>query len=72
MLEGLEPPKTKNRSRIDELLTELDTKDQKILLEALDNLNWSADGLSTALKARGLSLSASSILRYRKNKKLVN
>lgn len=70
MLEGLEPPKPKSKSRIDEVLADLDTKDQKILLDALDNLSWSANGLSIALKARGISLSASSIIRYRVNKKL--
>lgn len=70
MLEGLELPKPKSKSRIDELLRELDTKDQKILLDALDNPNWSANGLSNALRARGLSLSSSSIHRYRENKKL--
>lgn len=71
MLEGLEPPKRKSKSRVDELLAELDTKDQKILLDALDNLSWSANALAIALKARGVSLSSSSIIRYRVNKKLI-
>jgi hypothetical protein len=72
MLEGLEPPQPKSRSRIDEILAELDAKDKKILLDAIDNPNWSANGLSIALKSRGLKLSSSSIHRYRENKKLAN
>ena len=69
MLEGLEPPKPNRRTRIDEVLETLDAKDQKILLDALDDPNWSANGLSVALRARGVKLSSSTIMRYRENKR---
>ena len=69
MLEGLEPPQPNRRTRIDEVLETLDAKDQKILLDALDDPNWSANGLSVALRARGVKLSSSTIMRHRENKK---
>ena len=69
MLEGLEPPKPNRKGRIEEVLETLDAKDQKILLDALNDYNWSANGLSVALRARGVRLSSSTITRYRENKK---
>ena len=69
MLEGLEPPKPNRKTRIEEVLETLDAKDQKILIEALDNPDWSANGLSVALRQRGVKLSSSTITRYRENKK---
>ena len=65
MLENLEPLKHNRISRIDEVMETLDAKDQKILLDALNNRKWSAHGLSNALKARGVLLSGSTIKRYR-------
>jgi hypothetical protein len=70
MLEGLEPLKNKRLTRIDEVLVDLDDKDKKILLAALDNPDWSSNGLSLALKQRGISISPSTITRHRENKKL--
>ena len=69
MLEGLEPPKPNRKTRIEEVLETLDAKDQKILIDALNDYNWSANGLSVALRQRGVKLSQSSIARYRENKK---
>lgn len=69
MLEGLEPLKSERLSRVDEILNGLDAKDQKILKDALNDPNWSANGLSNALRQRGVTLSASSIKRYRDNKR---
>ena len=69
MLEGLEPPVIVRKTRIEEVLETLDAKDQKILIDALNNPNWSANGLSVALRQRGIKLSQSSIARYRENKK---
>lgn len=69
MLEGLQPPKPNKRTRIEELLETLDAKDQKILIDALNNPEWSANGLSVALRQRGVRLSSSTITRYRENKK---
>lgn len=68
MLEGLEPPKPNRKSRIEEVLETLDAKDQKILLDALNNPDWSANGLSVALRQRGITLSSSSIMRFRGRK----
>ena len=69
MLEGLEPPKPNRKTRIEEVLETLDAKDQKILIDALNNPDWSANGLSVALRQRGVKLSSSTITRYRENKK---
>ena len=69
MLEGLEPPVIVRKTRIEEVLETLDAKDQKILIDALNNPEWSANGLSVALRQRGIKLSQSSIARYRENKK---
>jgi len=69
MLEGLEPLKSERLSRVDEILNGLDAKDQKILKDALNDPNWSANGLSNALRQRGVTLSASSIKRHRDNKR---
>lgn len=70
MLEGLKPLRNQRVTRIDEVLLDLDDKDKKILLEALDNPDWSSNGLSLALKHRGISISPSTITRHRENKKL--
>ena len=69
MLEGLELPKPNRKTRIEEVLETLDANDQKILIDALDNPDWSANGLSVALRQRGVKLSSSTITRYRENKK---
>ena len=69
MLEGLRPPVIVRKTRVEEVLETLDAKDQKILIEALTNPEWSANGLSVALRQRGIKLSQSSIARYRENKK---
>mgnify|MGYP007100053129 CR=1 FL=1 len=69
MLEGLRPPVIVRKTRVEEVLETLDAKDQKILIEALNNPEWSANGLSVALRQRGIKLSQSSIARYRENKK---
>ena len=69
MLEGLELPKPNRKTRIEEVLETLDAKDQKILIDALNNPDWSANGLSVALRQRGVKLSSSTITRYRENKK---
>lgn len=68
MLEGLQPPKNIRPTRVDEVLKDLDAKDQKILIDALNNPDWSANGLSVALLQRGIKLSSSSIMRYRGRK----
>ena len=69
MLEGLRPPVIVRKTRVEEVLETLDAKDKKILIDALNSPEWSANGLSVALRQRGIKLSQSSIARYRENKK---
>jgi hypothetical protein len=69
MLENLEPIEPNRTNRVDEILKQLDVKDQKILIDALNNPNWTANGLSNALRLRGIKLSQSTIARYRTNNK---
>lgn len=67
MLEGLQPINEKRSCRVRTLLNELDEKDAQILADAIkDAQKWSTTGLSTALAARGLSLSKDSIAKHRK------
>jgi hypothetical protein len=67
MLEGLEP--TKNRvyyCKVDLLKKELDTKDYQILIDAIaDADKWSAKGLQTALRTRGVILADTTITKHR-------
>ena len=65
MLENLKQPERKSVSRIEQVMNELSPSDQKILQEALDSPEWSANGLSVALAGRGIKLSAATITRYR-------
>ena len=67
MLEGLTPPK--NRAvycRINQLLDDMTSEDQKILTDALaDTIAWSANALSTALRQRGVSVADTTIAKHR-------
>ena len=67
MLEGLQP--LKNRvyyCKVDLLKTELEEKDYKILLNAIaDSDKWSAKGLQTALRLRGVTLADTTIAKHR-------
>lgn len=67
MLEGLEP--VKNRvyyCKVDLLKDELEPNDYQILLDAIaDDKKWSAKGLQTALKMRGVTLADTTIAKHR-------
>jgi len=67
MLEGLTP--AKNRSvycKIEQLLATLEKNDSAILIAALaDTYNWSAKGLSNALRQRNLSVADTTIAKHR-------
>ena len=66
MLEGLEPPKQKYSCKVQTLTDELDKKDVQILLDAIaDSRKWSAKGLQTALKARGVVIADTVITKHR-------
>ena len=67
MLEDLMPPTRQFACRVRTVISELDGKDVKILVEALDNpVVWPAKTLSRALKDRGVVLSDTSISNHRK------
>ena len=66
MLEGLEPPKQKYTCKVETLSSELEKKDVEILLAAIaDSRKWSAKGLQTALKARGVIIADTVITKHR-------
>ena len=68
MLEGLEPAQNKSvYCKIQQTLETLESKDQKILTDALEDKDrWSDKGLSTALRQRGLSIADTTIAKHRK------
>jgi hypothetical protein len=61
MLEGMEPIVRHYPCKIRTILESLSDKDKEILLEALDNPNWTNAALTTALNNRGLKISRYSI-----------
>lgn len=67
MLEGLEP--TTNRAyycKVDLLKKDLETKDYQILIDAIADVDkWSAKGLQTALRTRGVILADTTITKHR-------
>jgi hypothetical protein len=65
MLEDMTPPQPQSKSRIAEILDQLDDKDRQIFLNALGDKAWSARALAKALTDRGLRISDNVIQRYR-------
>ena len=67
MLEDLVPPKNKAvYCKINQILAELDDKDQAILNGALANAEvWSANSLSAELRKRGISVADTTITKHR-------
>jgi hypothetical protein len=65
MLEGLEPERRNYRCKVKEILVSLQAMDQVVLELALDNKEWSALGLSKALRARGIVLGKDTIKNHR-------
>ena len=67
MLENLAPRKSKSEyCKIAQVLQKLDESDAKILTDALDAPEiWSAKGLSTALRERGLSIADTTLSKHR-------
>jgi hypothetical protein len=66
MLEDLKPPVRQFPCKVRTVLSELDDKDKKILIDALaDTAAWPHKTLSNALKTRGVQLVDSSIQRHR-------
>jgi hypothetical protein len=66
LLEDLVPPKKETRCKVRNILHDLEPGDVQILLKALaDQQSWSHEALATALRERGLEISAASISRHR-------
>lgn len=67
MLEGLTPLANRVYTcKINLIKDELEPNDYQILLDAIaDSKLWSAKGLSTALKTRGVTLADTTITRHR-------
>lgn len=65
-LDGLSMVSKPYPCRIRTLLEELEPSDSKILLEAVNNLDWKAQTLSRALAAKKVKVSGAVISRHRK------
>ena len=65
MLEGLEPTRRNHQCKVKETLLSLEAMDQVVLELALDNKDWSALGLSKALRQRGIVLGKDTIRNHR-------
>lgn len=67
MLEGLMPKHDRrNRCKVGETIRELDQQDAVLMERYMaDTERWSANGLSNALRSRGISLAVTTIIRHR-------
>lgn len=67
MLEGMTPPRSRAvYCKIDQLAQTMTDANREIFFEAIDNpTDWSANGLSTALRQRGVSVADTTIQRHR-------
>lgn len=65
ILGDLVAPKREFPCRIRDIAATLEPADAKILLDAVENPNWSIIGLSRQLKERGLMVSESPIKAHR-------
>jgi hypothetical protein len=67
MLEDLTPPPHRLLTcKVATVLADLEVKDQKILLEALDDTDkWGHSPLSRALRSKGIQIADTTIARHR-------
>ena len=65
MLEDLQIPERSYNCKVEQLKEELSPSDHKILLDAVMNPAWTQVGLQSALREKGIILSASTIKRHR-------
>lgn len=65
MLEDLQIPSRVFTCKVDALKSELSPSDHKILVDAVMNPAWPQVGLQSALREKGIILSASTIKRHR-------
>lgn len=66
MLDGLQPPVRQFSCRVKTVVQGLESKDAKILEQAIASPDWGSKTLSNELKKRGLLLSDNSITNHRK------
>lgn len=67
MLEGLEPNENMRGCRVATVLAKLEGADRDIFMDAVnDTARWSSNGLSEALRARGIAISVTPIISHRK------
>lgn len=60
------PPAKVWTCRVRTIFNELEDKDKKIFIEAIDNPQWKAETLSKSLSQKGLSITGSGITRHRR------
>lgn len=65
ILDGLTPHKDIEPCKVGRTLLELNVDDRLILLDALDNEQWTSRALSHALRARGISFAVETIKQHR-------
>ena len=67
MLENLEPIKHRGkRCKVGDTIASLDPEDSMLLERYVnDKERWSANGLSNALRSRGISMAVTTIIRHR-------
>jgi hypothetical protein len=61
MLENIAPQSRQYPCKINTILQNLEEKDKKILIEALESPLWNNSALTTALNERGLKISRYSV-----------
>lgn len=64
MLEGLKPVKMQPKCKVGRFLDELDEKDYKLMLGYLEDVDFSAEALSHALKDRVQSDIGPTVIRH--------
>ena len=66
MLEGLTPQARKSSCKVRTILESLDTKDQAILVAAINNQAWTSMALARELTARGIAISDKPVMNHRR------
>lgn len=66
MLEDLKPPVRRYECKVRTVAENLESSDSQILLEAVDSPEWGFKTLQRALKAKGITLSDTTIAAHRR------
>ena len=65
LLDGLKPTTPRRTCKVRETVDSLDTVDQAILDDALEDMLWTPNSLSRALRVRGIVLGKDTIRNHR-------